>query len=445
MADRTFSARFLDSFSSMGRALKHRNYRLFFMGQAVSLVGTWITRVAMSWLVYRITGSAWVLGVVGFASQLPTFLLSPIAGALVDRWDRHRTLVVTQIFSLVQSALLCLVTVTGRASVWNLLALAALQGAINAFDTPARQAFVIDMVNSREELPNAIALNSSMVNASRLIGPAVAGVLIASIGEGWCFGLDALSYVAVIASLLAMTELQPVPRRAAVSLFSSMREGYDYVSRFPPIRALLLMLALASMTGVPYTTLMPIFATRVLHGGAHTLGYLMGASGLGATCGALWMASRKSVIGLDRIIPISIAVLGVSLCLFAKSTTLWIALPLLTVVGGGMIIGFAAINTMLQTLADSDKRGRVMSFGTMAFFGVIPFGSLLAGWLGDRVGVPTTVLITGVLALVGVAVFAAVLPGLQPHIRPVYERLGILPVVATGLRDATAELDATKQ
>ena len=286
---------------AMGRALKHRNYRLFFVGQGISLVGTWLTRVATAWLVYRLTGSPLLLGIVGFAGQIPTFLLAPFAGVLVDRWNRHRVLVVTQVLAMVQSALLAWFALRGTITVWHVLALSAFQGLINAFDTPARQAFVVEMVEAREDLANAIALNSSMVNGARLIGPSVAGVLIALVGEGWCFAIDALSYVAVIASLLAM-RLQPraAAARAPKRVLVELREGFRYAASFAPIRAILLLLAFVSLTGIPYTVLMPIFASQVLHGGPHTLGILMAATGVGAVAGALWLASRTTVLGLGR-------------------------------------------------------------------------------------------------------------------------------------------------
>ena len=424
--------------AAMGRALRHRNYRLFFLGQGTSLIGTWLTRVATAWLVYRLTGSALLLGLVGFAGQIPTFLLAPLAGVLVDRWNRHRVLVATQALAMLQSALLAFFALT-HITVWHILALAAFQGLINAFDTPARQAFVVEMIEAREDLANAIALNSSMVNAARLIGPSVAGLLIAAVGEGWCFAIDAVSYLAVIASLLAM-RLRPRPRVAPTRhIWGDLHEGFQYVRRFAPIRAILLLLAFISFTAMPYTVLMPIFASEVLHGGPNTLGLLMAATGVGAVVGALWLASRRGVLGLGRTLSWAAAAFGAGLIAFALSRWLWLSAVLLAVTGGGMMVHMAASNTLLQTLVDEDKRGRVMSFYTMAFFGMAPFGSLIGGWLGGRIGAPATVALGGAATLVAVGLFVRKLPELRRQARPVYVRLGILPEIAEGL-NRSAEL-----
>jgi MFS family permease len=423
----------------MARALRHRNYRLFFLGQGVSLIGTWLTRVAMSWLVFRLTGSAVLLGVVGFAGQIPTLLLAPFGGVLVDRMDRHRVLVLTQVLAMIQSALLAYFALTHTITIGHLIALGAFQGLINAFDTPARQAFVVEMVETREDLPNAIALTSSMVNGARLIGPSVAGVLIAAFGEGWCFTLDALSYLAVIASLLAMriTRRARVARRGRV--LTEMREGMAYVGTMVPIRSILLLLAFVSLTAMPYTVLMPIFAADILGGGPHTLGLLTAASGVGALLGALWLASRRGVLGLGRIICLAGAAFGAGLVAFGLSRTLWLSAPLMVVTGGGMMVQMAASNTLVQTLVDDDKRGRVMSFYTMAFFGMTPLGSLMAGVLGARIGAPTTVACGGAATLIAVGLFYRALPGLRQLARPVYVARGVLPAVAQGLSEA-AEL-----
>ncbi|MCU1279341.1 MAG: hypothetical protein JWM53_2887 [bacterium] len=431
--------------AAMGRALRHRNYRLFFFGQGTSLIGTWLTRVATAWLVYRLTGSALLLGVVGFAGQIPTFLLAPLAGVLVDRWNRHRVLVVTQLLAAIQSSLLAWFAIRGSITVWHVLALSAFQGLINAFDTPARQAFVVEMVDERADLANAIALNSSMVNAARLIGPSLAGVLIAAVGEGWCFLLDAVSYVAVIVSLLAM-RLRPRAPAAGERkrVLVELREGLRYAGSFAPIRAILLLLAVISFTGIPYTVLMPIFASQVLHGGAHTLGLLMAATGVGAVAGALWLASRRSVLGLGRVLWIAGALFGAALIAFALSRWLWMSMVTLAVAGGGMMVQMAASNTLLQTIVDEDKRGRVMSFYTMAFFGMMPFGSLAAGWLGARIGAPATVAWGGVLTLAAVGLFVRKLPELRRQTQPTYVRLGILPEIAEGLSQS-AELTSRPQ
>ncbi|HEY6475170.1 MAG TPA: MFS transporter [Polyangia bacterium] len=430
-------ARAVKPLRTIGRALRHRNYRLFFAGQGVSLIGTWLTRVATSWLVYRLTGSALILGVVGFAGQIPTFFLAPIAGVWVDRWNRHRVLVVTQVLAMVQSALLAALAWSGRPTVAGIAALSVFQALINAFDMPARQAFVVQMVEDRADLPNAIALNSSMVNAARLIGPSVAGILIAFFGEGWCFAIDAASYLAVIASLLAM---RIAPRPAAprtTRVTAELVEGLRYVVGHMPIRSVLLLLAIVSLMGMPYTVLMPVVATSVLHGGAHTLGFLMAASGAGALAGALYLASRTSVLGLGRVIGISAVMFGVSLIGFALSDALWLSLALMVPTGMGMMVQMAASNTVVQTLVDEDKRGRVMSFFAMAFFGTVPFGSLLAGSLAQRIGAPRTIGLGGIVCLVGAALFFRVLPEVRRHARPTYQRLGILPEVAEGLRSAS--------
>ncbi|HEY1954284.1 MAG TPA: MFS transporter [Polyangiaceae bacterium] len=392
----------------VGRALRHRNYRLFFAGQGTSLVGTWITRVATSWLVYRLTGSALLLGVVGFAGQLPTFLLAPFAGVLVDRWSRHRVLVVAQVLSMLQSALLAFFALTKTITVWHVLALVAFQGLINAFDTPARQAFVVDMVEDRADLSNAIALNSSMVNGARLIGPSIAGVLIAAFGEGWCFAIDAVSYVAVIVSLLMMVVTPKPPRTKKSRVLEELGEGFRYAARHVEIRSVLLLLAVVSLVGMPYMVLMPIFASKVLHGGPHTLGALTAASGAGAITGALWLASRKDETGIKRIIVLGGVTFGAGLIALGASHWVWLSLTLMLATGGGMMIQMAGSNTLIQTCVDEDKRGRVMSFYTMAFFGMAPFGSLAAGVLADRIGAQGTVIAGGIATLIAVAAFKLV-------------------------------------
>ncbi|HEY4158070.1 MAG TPA: MFS transporter [Polyangiaceae bacterium] len=415
---------------SLGRALRHRNYRLFFAGQSLSLIGTWLTRVATSWLVYRLTGSTLALGVVGFAGQIPTFVLAPFAGVWVDRWNRHRVLVATQTLAMLQSAALAALALSGRIDVSSILALSMLQGLINAFDVPARQSFVVQMVNDREDLPNAIALNSSIVNAARLLGPSIGGILIAMVGEGWCFFIDAVSYLAVIGSLLAM-RIAPVTRaRHQQRLWVELKEGFRYAAEFTPIRNVLLLLALVSFMGMPYTVLMPAIATRILHGGAHTLGFLMAASGIGALGGTLYLASRKSVVGLGRVIVLSSAGFGLGLVAFSRSHSFWLSFAVLIPTGLGMMVQMAASNTVVQTLVDEDKRGRVMSFFAMAFFGTLPFGSLFAGAMADRFGAPNTVAIGGLTCIGGAFLFHRALPALRRLARPVYVRLGILTDVA---------------
>ena len=409
------------------RALRSRNYRLFFAGQSVSLIGTWITRIATSWLVYRLTYSPFLLGLVSFAGQIPSFFLAPIAGVWVDRWNRHRTIVVTQTLSMVQSLALAALTLAGTINVWELALLMLAQGFINAFDMPARQSFVVQMIDDPAYLGNAIALNSSIVNAARLIGPAIAGVLIAAAGEGVCFLIDGISYGAVIVSLLAM---QMQPRVAYIknkSAVAELAEGWRYISSSVPMRSILLLLALISLVGIPFQVLMPIFASRVLHGGPHTLGMLMAASGGGALAGVAALANRKNVLGLGRVIAVSAAIFGASLIAFGLSKVLWLSFCILPFAGFGMMRQMAASNTILQTLADEKKRGRVMAFYSMAFVGMAPFGSLLAGALAARIGVSHTLTICGIACLIGALFFALFLPRIRKFARPIYIERGILP------------------
>ena len=419
------------------RALQHRNFRLFFGGQSISLVGTWITRVATSWLVYRLTGSELLLGVAGFAGQIPTLIITPFAGVLVDRHDRRRILLWTQAGSLVQSALLAVLTFTDIITVRQIIWLQVVQGIINSFDTPARQAFVSEMVEDRRDLPNAIALNSSMVNGTRIIGPSIGGVLIAAFGEGWCFAIDAISYVAVIASIVAMRVAPRIHQEAAeMRLLEELHHGWKYVFHSVPIRSALLLVAIVSTAGTPYTVLMPAIAAQVLHGGPNTLGLLMTATGVGALTGALYLAQRESVLGLGRIIMWASAVFGVGLVLFSLTTSLWPALLVLAIAGCGFMIHLAATNTILQTIVEERLRGRVMAFYTMAFFGTVPIGSLLGGIMADRYGAPRTVLVSGIICLAGSAWFAYKLPAIRAVIRPIYRERGIItvPAVDTGAK-----------
>ena len=417
------------------RALQHRNFRLFFGGQSISLVGTWITRVATSWLVYRLTGSELLLGVAGFAGQIPTLIITPFAGVLVDRHDRRRILLWTQVASLLQSALLAILTFTDIITVRQIIWLQVVQGIINSFDTPARQAFVSEMVEDRRDLPNAIALNSSMVNGTRIIGPSIGGLLIAAFGEGWCFTIDAVSYLAVIGSIVAM-RVPPRARHEAAEmhLLEELRHGWRYVLQSVPIRSALLLVAIVSTAGTPYTVLMPAIAAQVLHGGPNTLGLLMTATGVGALGGALYLAQRESVVGLGRIIMWASAVFGVGLIIFSQTTSLWFACLVLAIAGCGFMIHLAATNTVLQTIVEERLRGRVMSFYTMAFFGTVPIGSLLGGVMADRYGAMPTVMATGVVCLAGSAWFAYKLPAIRAVVRPIYRERGIItvPAVDTG-------------
>ena len=413
------------------RSLQHRNFRLFFGGQSISLVGTWITRVATSWLIYRLTGSELLLGLAGFCGQIPTLLIAPFAGVLVDRMDRRRMLVITQAASLAQSALLAALTLSGQITVTQIVVLQVLQGIINAFDTPARQAFVSEMIEDRRDLPNAIALNSSMVNGSRIIGPSVGGLLIAGVGEGWCFAIDAVSYLGVIASLMAM-RITPRPRHGAteIRVLDELAFGWRYIVGSVPIRTALLLVAIVSTAGTPYSVLMPAIAVQELAGGPNTLGILMAASGVGALSAALYLASRESVLGLGRVIMYATLVFGAALIGFSRASSIGVACVLLAFVGAGFMMQLAATNTVLQTIVEERLRGRVMSFYTMAFFGTVPIGSLIGGAVAERVGAPLTVALSGVVCLAAGGWFAWRLPAIRALVRPVYRELGILTVPA---------------
>jgi MFS family permease len=410
----------------IGRALAHRNFRLFFAGQSISLIGTWITRVATSWLVFRLTGSAFLLGVVGFWGQIPTLVLAPFAGVLVDRSNRHRILIWTQALSALQSAALAILALTNTITVEWIILLQIAQGVINAVDTPARQSFVVQMVDDPADLPNAIALNSTMVNASRIIGPSIGGLIIAAVGEGWCFAIDAVSYIAVIGSLLAMSVTAAERRTVKGNVLEELRAGYNYVAGFAPVRTSLLLLALVATMGMPYTVLMPLIATKVLHGGPHTLGFLMTASGFGAVAGALYLASRRSVLGLGRVMVYATLSFGTGLVLFSFARSLWEALLLLPFVGGGMMVQMAATNTILQTVTADHLRGRVMAFYTMAFLGTAPIGSLIAGIAAEHIGAPLTITLGGAACLFGAGWLAVRLPSIREQVRPIYVERGIL-------------------
>jgi MFS family permease len=418
----------MPDFSFALRALRARNYRLFFGGQSISLVGTWMTRIATSWLAWRLTHSAVLLGVVGFAGQIFAFVLGPIAGVWVDRWNRHRALVATQVLSMVQSFALAALALSGIITVWEIIALALFQGLINAFDMPIRQSFVIQMVENREDLGNAIALNASMVNAASLAGPALAGMLIAGVGEGYCFLTDGISYIAVVISLLRMRITTAPVTRLRRHLAEELYEGWRYVRGSLPIRSILMNLGLVSMFGMPYSVLMPIFAADVLHGGPHTLGFLMSAVGVGALIGTVSLTMRRSVIGLGRRIVVATALCGATLFAFGLSHVLWLSLLILPALGFGMMQQMAPSNTILQTIVEDEKRGRVMAFYSMAFQGMAPFGSLLAGNLASRIGAPRTMMINGAMCLLASLWFARKLPAVRALVRPIYARMGILPL-----------------
>jgi MFS family permease len=423
------------------RSLAHRNYRLYFAGQGISLVGTWMQQIAISWVVFQMTQSSFQLSLVLFAGQIPALFLSPVAGVLIDRWNRHRILLLTQTLAMMQAFLLALLTWSGRLDVGLLVGLSLFLGMVNTFDMTTRQAFLAEMVTNRGDLGNAIALNSSMVNGARLVGPTLAGLILAQTSADVCFLLNGLSYLAVLLALLAMRLEGPRPRRATTPLWQGLREGFAYVSGFAPIRTLLLLLGLTSMAGASYTVLLPEFTVRRLDGDARTLAFLTAASGLGALTGALLLASRRSVLGLGRWIVLALTTLGLGLVAFARVDDFRLALGVLFAIGLGMMIEMAASNTLLQTIVAEDKRGRVMSFYTLAFLGLAPLGSLLTGVLAAWLGLSFTFLCNGLLCLAGAAGFALSLPRLRGLVRPIYARLNILPPLTTGIATAS-ELEA---
>lgn len=408
------------------RALQHRNYRLFFAGQSISLVGTWMQQIAMSWLVYRMTNSAFLLGVVGFFGLIPGFLLTPFAGIIADRHNRQRILLITQFLAMVQAALLSFLVLTHNISVWQIIVLSIFLGLVNAFDIPVRQAFTVEMIERKEDLGNAIALNSSMVNMARLLGPSLAGILIATVGEGICFLINAISYLAVLASLWAMKINRKETQRQPTHMLIELKDGFAYAFGFAPIKAILLLISMASLMAVPYQILMPVFARDIFHGGPKTLGFLMATSGVGALAGAVYLAARKSVVGLGKLIAFSCGLFGLGIILFSFSRILWLSMALILVAAFGMMVQMAASNTVLQTIVDEDKRGRVMSFYTMAFMGMAPFGSLFAGSFASRIGAPATLFIGGSCCIVGSVLFARKLPLLREKVPGSYISKGII-------------------
>ena len=412
-------------------ALRSRNYRLFVAGQSVSLVGTWMQQVAMSWLVYRLTGSAMLLGVVGFASQIPIIIITPLAGVLADRWERRYLLIATQTLAMFQSAFLAFAVLTGNVQVWQIILLSLILGVVNAFDVPIRQSFLVEMVDRREYLGNAIALHSSMVNGAHLIGPSIAGLLVASVGEGVCFIVNTVSYLAVIVALAAMRiphgSHHLRPRR---HVLHELHEGFMYAYKFGPIRSILSLVALVSLMGMSYTVLLPVFAKDVLHGGAHTFGFLMTGTGSGALLGTLYLASRQSILGLDRMIVTATLIFTVGLSSLALSSNFIFSLVALALAGFGAMTLLVSCNTILQTILDEDKRGRVISLLTMAFMGMVPIGSLGAGAMAGLIGPRNTLLIGCGGCLVAVAVFARQLPRIREEIRPIYIHMKIIREVA---------------
>jgi len=401
------------------RSFSYRNYRLFFSGQGISLVGTWIQNIAMSWLVYSLTNSAFLLGLVGFTGQIPIFLLTPFAGVLADRLNRRRVLVVTQSLAMLQAFILAFLVLSHNISVWHLIVLSFFLGTVNAFDIPTRQSFIVDIIEKKDDLGNAIALNSSMFNSARLLGPSIAGILISALGEGICFLLNGLSYFTVIAALLAMKITVQKTKVKESPILKELKEGFNYAFGLAPIRFVIMLLGLISLVGMPYTVLMPIFAKEVLHGGPHTLGFLMGFAGLGALTGALYLASRKDARGLINIIPAAAVIFGAGLIVFAWSRFLWLSFSLMFFTGMGMMVQMASSNTVLQTIVDNDKRGRVMSFYAMAIMGMAPFGSLLAGSLASKIGASHTLIVGGVSCILSALLFAGRIPEIRGVIRQV--------------------------
>lgn len=419
------------------RSLRHRNFRLFTIGQSISLLGTWMQQVAVGWLVYRLTDSALLLGLVAFAAQGPTFVLAPIAGALADRANRRRVLLVVQSLMMVQALVLGGLVLSGRIEIWHIVVLSALLGCLSGFDIPVRQSFLVEMVAGREDLSNAIALNSSMFNAARLVGPALAGFGITLFGEGWCILLNGVSYVAVLGALLGM-RLEPRSRRfGREPLGAQIREGFRYAFGFQPIRAVLLLVAMVSLVGVPFSVLLPVIAGTVLQGDAKTLGVLVSATGLGALVAALYLAARPTVRGLSGVITYSASLFGLALLAFSTSRNLWLSALTLVVAGFGMMLQMAASNTFLQTIVEDDKRGRILALYTMAYIGTAPLGSLLFGWAAQKIGAPLTLAIGGFMCLASAAAFGRKLEDFRAQVRPVYRRLGIIPEVATGIQAAT--------
>jgi len=398
------------------RALRYRNFQLFFGGQLISLIGTWMQNVAQAWLVYRLTGSSVLLGLVSFSSQIPVFLISPIGGIVADRFPRRRVVIVTQVSSMLLAFALAALTLTRVVQVWHIFVLSALLGIVNAFDIPARQSFFVEMVG-REDLINAIALNSSVFNASRVVGPAVAGILVASIGEGWCFFANAASYIAVIAGLLLMNVEPHIRAKHAASPLADVIEGFRFVIGNPPIHYLMILLGVLSATAMPLAVLMPIFADQILHGGAKGLGILMGASGVGALAGALLLASRETLGGLGRWVTISGVAFGAWLIAFAVSRTFWLSCALMVPVGFAMMVQMGASNTLIQSMSPDHLRGRVMSVYSMMFMGMAPVGALLSGVAAGRWGGPAAVVGCGVISMAAASVFGWRWPGLRTGAR----------------------------
>jgi MFS family permease len=418
------------------RALKNRNYRLFFTGQSVSLIGTWMQQVAMSWLVYRITGSAFMLGIVSFCNMIPSLLLFSLAGLSSDRFNKRNILILTQSLSMIQAFILAVLVFSGLIAVWHIITLSTFLGIVNSFDMAARQSFVVELVEKREDLPNAIALNSTLFNSARLIGPTFAGAMISFIGEGFCFLLNSLSYIAVIYALIQITVKSKLKKSVRQNPLSDIIEGVKYTFGFSPIRFIIINLSIVSFAGTSFMVLMPVFAKNILHGDAHTLGLLTGAVGLGALAGALYLASRKKVIGLVRNMAINGILFGICLFIFARSNILALSLCMLVIIGYSMITIMASSNTIIQTIVKDSMRGRVMSFYVVAFAGISPIGSITTGTLAQKFGPVIVVAGGGIITLLGAIFFLSRLPRLRKFLRPIYIEKGIIPEMARGIRDA---------
>jgi MFS family permease len=417
----------MNQFKATLRALRSRNYQLFFGGQGVSLMGTWMQQTAMSWLVYRLTGSAMILGLIGFTSQIPMLLFSPIAGVYADRLNRYRMIIGTQFCAMLQALALAFLALTGLIEVWHLFILSFLLGLINSFDMPIRQSFIVELLESKADLGNAIALNSFLFNGARLLGPSVAGVLIGMTSEGTCFLINGISFLAVLLALLSMKIKTLALSRAKDSIMNDLKGGFRYVRKFIPIRYILFNLALMSFVGMPYAVLMPVFAKDILKGGPETLGFLMASTGLGAIAGALFLASRKTILGLGRLIVIGSIMFGAGLICFAMSKSVLLSMALLTFTGFGMMVQMVASNTIIQTIVDDEMRGRVMSFFAMSFAGTMPFGSLYAGSVASSIGAPRTLIISGIVCIAVALLFYRRLKPMREVIRPIYHKMGILP------------------
>jgi MFS family permease len=426
-----------ERYAMMFRALKHRNFKLFIEGQSLSLIGTWIQQIALTWLVYQMTKSAFMLGVVNFAGQIPFFIISPFGGILADRWNKHKLLIITQSLALVQALILSILVFTGTEQIWQIIILSLVLGIINAMDMPIRQSFVPEMIdNHKEDIGNAIALNSSMVNTARLVGPSVAGLLIATLGEGWCFLINSISFFAVVISLLRMKTTYVPKEIKKHNITNELKEGIKYTFGFPPLRYLIILLGIVGLISTAITILTPVYAKIYLNGSADTYGFLMGAYGLGALFSAVYLLSKKSVLGLGKIIATAVIIYGVSMLLFSFSRVFIISLIFMLFAGAGFLLEIASTNTLLQTISEENKRGRVMSFYAMSFRGMSPFGGIIAGSLGDLIGAQETLIIGGITCIASAFYFIKKLPSIRPLVRPIYENLGIITAVEKKIQNS---------